>query len=154
MQAQSLKQLYEFEPYIISASRAVLNSEGITAFAQQDSRSFTTPDVSLQSIIGTPGRHVKLSGSKAYPDEFNVQLGVLVTTARNRNASTHYQYTSKVVAALSDPTNYNSGSNLPYHTVRAATYNGSTPRIEPSNNFDLTELNFALSVWIKPPAWP
>jgi hypothetical protein len=43
---------------------------------------------------------------------------------------------------------------LPYHTVRAATYNGSTPRIEPSNNFDLTELNFALSVWIKPPAWP
>lgn len=155
MPAPTIYELYKFETHIISASKAILNNAGITAsYAQQDNSNLPSPRVELQSIFGSPTGHVHISGSTAKYDSWNATMNVLVVTDRTNNPTFHYDFTSKIISLLGEYSNYNSGSNLPYHSVVKADYNGSTPSVETDDNKDVSALSFVLSVWVKPSAWP
>ena len=104
-------------------------------------------------ISGQPSGHTKISASRAIYDAWNVSLNVLVVTERTNSPTYHCDFTSKVINALGDDTNYNTGSLMPYHYIARADFQGSVPNVE-TDNRDLSALSFALSVWVRPEAWP
>lgn len=156
MPAPTFYDLYKFEKYVADGAKTILSVAGISSsYAQQDNANLGTPRVEIQTVLGTPTGHAKLSGSKAYYDNWNVTLNAVVVTERKDGShATHYDYTGKVISTLGDTTNWNSGSVLPYHFISRATYNGASPAVEAERNKDLSGLNFILSIWIKNDAWP
>jgi hypothetical protein len=154
MPAPTIQDIYKFETALMNASEAVLTAAGITSsFAQMDNSNLSTPRVELQGVMGAPTGHVKLSGSMAYHDAWNATMNIIVVTERTNNPTFHNEFTGKVIAHLSDASQLNSGSNMPYHYVARSDFMGSSPSVEAEDNKDVSSLTFALSVWVKPTAW-
>lgn len=154
MPAPNIETLYKFESYIMAAAETVLNNAGVSSsYVQRDDAELTTPRVELQFALGAANGHVYLSGSKAYQDGFEGNLSALVVTDRFNNSSFHNEFSSKVSALLSDPSNFNSGSNLPYHSVVRSDLVSVSPTINTEDGQDVSGLSFVLSIWIKPTSW-
>lgn len=154
MPAPNIFELYKVDTYIMSASLNVLNNAGISdVFTLRGNQNLPTPRVELISATGNPLGHVFVSGSKGYYDSWNVTLNATVVTDRAETPSMHDTYFSKVAALLADYSTYNSGSNLPYHTVYRADFSGASPTVQTEDNQDISTLSFVLSVFVKPEAW-
>jgi hypothetical protein len=152
--APDLITLHQFVEAILSGSKMVLQSNGITGVEiQQDIDDLSTPRVELQVVMGSPLGHVYPTGSKVLFDAYNGSLNATVVTDRINNKVSHSVFAGKVQSILSDLSYFNTGSILPYHLLSRMDLRGSAVSLETEQNNDLTNIGFEFQIWIRPDAW-
>jgi len=153
MAAPDTQSLYQFENALENAAKAILTAIPLNAYRQRDTATLATPWAAVQ-LSGTRadgGMHQ--IGNVGWPNSFEASLRIIIATNRTKNASDHSAYVGKVRAAMYTLTNW-SGALLPYHYVWSAMETGSVPSIDAEENWDMTEITFALKFQINELAWP
>lgn len=170
MSAPDFKTCYQIEQAMESASLLLLSGSGVISYcASKETTNRETPAVRVRYNKGQATGHYApmfnasdsliMTGPTTALMKQDVFKGTLVAdvlTDRSADNSYHQQYVGLVRDLFGNKYNFNSGSILPYHSVLFIEEQESSMNVDQSDvkDFDTTQLTFAMTVEIKPSAWP
>lgn len=158
MPAPDYQTLYEFEDRIEAALVSQLSDYGVTATAQRDDTTVSTPRVAVQFAVGAESGHYALDVNGYHrPDRWQGQIAVEITTDRDvdkTGTDSHLSIRAKCRAALYAAVTEIDSDVLPYHEIFSLEMQATTPTTNNDSNQDVSTILCSVLFGIREGAWP
>ena len=165
MAAPDLQTLFDFESQIQPVLQARAEALGIaqTALQDQTSKIVTSGRLDIELTMGTATGHLytpknlpdgPLNTANCFEDAWNAVVSLNVVTDRNVNAALHAKYRAWVRSMLIQYFSQFGPDVLPYHQIAFAKTLGTRINLVNAKEEDVSQLNTAVVIYIRPGAWP
>lgn len=157
MPAPDLVTIFALEPAIEAGMVAILEAHSYDAFRQRNAEELPVPRIEVQYTNGPELAHtVRTPQGQTVRNTWEGIISLAVVTNREKTtpATLHDQMVARIRLVMRSFQNEITRERFPYHQVVRAIGQGDQPGINPENCEDVTTLRFAVTVSIRPDAWP
>ena len=165
MPAPDLPTLFDFETQIQPVLQAAAVTLGIaqTAVQDQTQKIITSGRLDIELTMGAATGHLytpknipdgPLNTGNCFEAAWNAVVSFNVVTDREVNAAAHAKYRSWVRSMMIQYFQQFGPDVLPYHQIAFAKTLGTRINLVNAKEEDVSQLNTAVVIYIRPGAWP